>query len=122
MSLPSMLCFLASSWMRMLIRLGPVLLGCDALDHVLRLLGRETRADEVVGDDALERRRGVDAHVDQAPGDGCVQAERLDEGVDRVPAGIVALRLEFLDVDPPADEARRQARVLALAADRYREV
>src|ERR1700722_11417752 len=118
MSLPSMLCFLASSWMRMLIQAWSRKSGCDALDHVLRLLGCETGAHEVVGDDALERCGGIDAHVDEAPGDRRVEAEGLDEGVHGVAARVVALRLELLDVDSPSDEARREACVLALAADR----
>src|ERR1700722_2293873 len=122
MSLPSMLYFFASSWMRMLIQLGLGGSGRYALDHVLRLLGGESRADEVLGDNALERGGGIDSHVDKAPRDGGVDPERLDEGVYRVAAGIVALGLELLDVDPPAYEARREPRILALAADRDCEV
>jgi hypothetical protein len=39
-----------------------------------------------------------------------------------VPRGSSPAALEFLDVEPPADQARGQARVLALAADGDRQV
>src|SRR5271154_1716591 len=106
-----MLCFLASSWMRMLIRRDSCSSGCDAKDDVLGFLGGESRAHEILGDDALERGWGIDAHVDQAPRDRGIEAQGLDDRSHGVPARVAALRLDLLDVDAPADQARGKPRV-----------
>src|ERR1019366_5482232 len=64
----------------------------------------------------------VDAHVNEAAREGGIELVGLEQQRHGVAARIVADRVEFLDVEAPADEPRGQPRVLTLAADGNREV
>src|SRR3954451_20149107 len=90
------------------------------------------RTADVVGARALERLMGVEAAVARARQRRVRAAPAVAEDRGAAAArllGLIALVLLLggelglgLDVDPPAGEAGGEARVLALAADRQREL